>query len=356
MSSYKGRTVVLTLAFGPPALLAWIHHADLWTYLGLTWPLVLLNAGIWAFGVYRLTLPYFFGPLRHLPTPPARDESWLFGVAGTINREPRGHKLREWIDTIPNDGFIFARGLLHGFPALVLTSPAALQEALVAKSYDFEKVSADRRVLAKFLGHGLIIAEGAEHKHQRKQLQPAFSGRQIHALVPLFWTKAREFTQVLADQLSVVAAAKSDGGSSPAQTTGVVDLDKPASRVTLDIIGLACLGRDFGALHNSEDPIVAQYEKLLPPDSGSKDILQMLPLIFLPVNVARRVPLLPRLREAADASHWLRILCRELMEAKRRDPELHAAEHADIIAMLLRSGQFSDDQLVDQVMTFLAAG
>ena len=63
-----------------------------------------------AWATWRVVIyPNFFSPLRDLPEPPGA--SWWNGHAFTIMAQPSGHPMREWIDTIPNDGSTF-EGLL----------------------------------------------------------------------------------------------------------------------------------------------------------------------------------------------------------------------------------------------------
>lgn len=45
-----------------------------------------------------------------------------------------------------------------------MTSPQALSEVLVTKSYDFIKPQQLRNGLGRVLGIGILVAEGDEHK------------------------------------------------------------------------------------------------------------------------------------------------------------------------------------------------
>ncbi|GLB03571.1 hypothetical protein AtubIFM57258_008810 [Aspergillus tubingensis] len=77
-------------------------------------------------------------------------------------------------------------------------------------------------------------------------------------------------------------------------STGVLDIADWANRATLDMIGIAGMGRDFGAIHDSNADLVREYT--LQP------------------------------------------------------------EHRDILSVALQNGGFSEEGLIDQLMTFLAAG
>jgi hypothetical protein len=71
--------------------------------------------------------------------------------------------MRKWAATIPNDGLIRYTHIFNSERVLV-TSPKALGEVLVAKSYDFIKPPQFRSGPARFLGVGVLLAEGDEHK------------------------------------------------------------------------------------------------------------------------------------------------------------------------------------------------
>ena len=66
---------------------------------------------------------------------------------------------------------------------------------------------------------------------------PLFGFRQIKALYPLFWEKSVRLARALNQH--VAENPESDG------QTSVVDISQWSTKVTLDIIGLAAMGRDF---------------------------------------------------------------------------------------------------------------
>jgi cytochrome P450 len=50
-------------------------------------------------------------------------------------------------------------------------------------------------------------------------------------------------------------------------------------------------------------------------------------------------------------------ICNQLVREKREMIKTSSdSEHVDILSVLIRSNNFSDQQLVDQLLTFLAAG
>ena len=56
------------------------------------------------------------------------------------------------------------------------------------------------------------------------------------------------------------------------------------------------------------------------------------------------------------ASNFIRALCRSSIESKRQQGSLESEGKLDILTVAMNSGGFSDEDLVDQMMTFLAAG
>lgn len=66
---------------------------------------------------------------------------------------------------------------MWGTPRLLPTTPQTLGEVLVQKNYDFIKPPQFRLSLGRLLGVGILLAEGDEHKRQRKALMPAFAFR-----------------------------------------------------------------------------------------------------------------------------------------------------------------------------------
>ncbi len=132
---------------------------------------------------------------------------------------------------------------------VLVTGPKALSEVLVTKNYHFEKPKALRYNIVRLLGAGILLAEGDEHKIQRKNLMPAFAFRHIKDLYPVFWRKTREVVQAMnKDILADAANQPPSPDLEKAGKSAVIEVGNWASRVTLDIIGVAGLGRDFGAI------------------------------------------------------------------------------------------------------------
>ncbi|UNI21044.1 hypothetical protein JDV02_007072 [Purpureocillium takamizusanense] len=305
----------------------------------MLWSTQLLAWLLWTTLVY----PHYTSPLRHLPTAP--DPHWLFGHGPKILAANPGASLREWITTVPHDGLIRYLFFLNR-ERVVVTSPKALAEVLVTKNYLFPKPDAVRTSLGRVLGFGILLSEGDEHKIQRKNLLPAFHFRHVKGLYPTFWRKASE----LIDAMEVAVRA-GEGGDSDGRA--VLEVNSWSSRCTLDIIGVAGMGVDFGAIQDENNPLASTYINLSTP-TPQATLLMVLGMV-LPGWLISHLPV-KRNGEINAAAQRIRGVCRDLLVDKRRRLASKEPLDLDIISVALESDLFTDEQLVDQLMTFLAAG
>ncbi|KAI8623353.1 cytochrome P450 [Xylariaceae sp. FL1651] len=290
---------------------------------------------------WGLLYPRFFSPLRHIPGP----RSLISLVNKTLieTKRPSGDLFLDLIKKHPGEEILN----LSAFDKQVLIAkPRMLADLLVHRAYDFIKPPKLSGFLRYVLGDGLIIVEGDQHKFLRKNTMPAFSFRHIKDLYPMMWTKAVAMTATLREQ-----ALESAGGKD--KNTGIVELSSWASRVTLDIIGIAGLGREFNMLKKSEDPLLDIYEQLLEP-APEKLVFAMSSIAF-GISFVRFLPwkmnnlfkyLTGRLNE----------ICMPMIQEKKVAIIKTADDHFDILSLLIKSNNFTDRELKDQLLTFLAAG
>ena len=253
--------------------------------------------------------------------------------------------------TIPNEGLIHFRDTINR-SYLLATNHQALLDIMSTNTYDFEKPERVRNFLARIIGFGLILSEGAAHKKQRKALNPAFNIKNIRALYRLMWEK----TGQLLVELEKEAKANPMQGTNP-EEGGKIEMSVWGSRLTLDIIGPAAMGRDFRSMQNSENKIADSFLEILEP---TKEKMAFLAMNFtLPQWVAQKVPW--RLNNViVNQTGFLRELCNGIVREKKAAiaaSGLTAKElEDDILGTMMVGGDFSDDELVDQMLTFLAAG
>ncbi|KAF4985314.1 hypothetical protein FDECE_16651 [Fusarium decemcellulare] len=113
------------------------------------------------------------------------------------------------------------------------------------------------------------------------------------------------------------------------------------------------MGRDFGAIQNPDSLLAKTYRKIFKP-SRQVQILGLLGT-FVPLQIITKLPF-RRNEDINSAAAEIRSVARDLIQEKKA--KLHNKEQPDldILSVALESGGFSDENLVDQLMTFLAAG
>lgn len=237
------------------------------------------------------------------------------------------------------------RVLWHGNQEFIFVrSQHALAEILVKNSYQFEKPEFIRGFLSFLLGWALLTTEGNEHKKQRRNMLPAFSFRHIKDLYPLFWQKSCEG----------IAAMTAAYRESYQAATGQAEMEISAwsTRSGLDIIGLASTGIDFGAIKDAQNPLAQSYYCLNPSPS---DFALIGLRAFIPQWTIQYLPI-PRVWSIQKAAKHIRGVCADLVKDKKRRLANKEDIGVDILSVALSSGLFTDENLVDQMMTFLSAG
>jgi cytochrome P450 len=241
------------------------------------------------------------------------------------------------MNEIPNDCIVRIAGLLN-HDWLLLTEASSLSEVLVHKAYDWQKPSSIRGLLRVVLGDGLVVVKGDEHKFQRKHASPAFSFRHIKDLYPLFCKKAVEMKDCVAAE---------------AREQGVVEMNHWANKTTLDITGVAAFGRDFHSLTTSDNELATNYEEILQPTMNK--IVFFTAHLFISRWVVAKLPWNVN-KSLARTTGVVRRCCNQLVQDKKEMMKNQSEDHVDILSIMLKSNDFADNMLAQQLLTFLAAG
>lgn len=154
-------------------------------------------------------------------------------------------------------------------------------------------------------------------------------------MYPLFWEKGREVTNAMAESMY-------KDSIDDEKSTAVVEIANWASRVTLDIIGVAGMGQDFNAIKNPSNELYQTYQKIFSP-SRAAQILGMLS-IFLPLWLIRMIPT-KRNDDIEDASRVIKRVCYDLIEQKKQQLAKGDRTDVDILAVALESGGFTEELL-----------
>ena len=316
-----------------------VHHQpeySIWNSIILTF--ISLAGGL--LGIRYLYVhvlyPKLFSPLRDIPAVPGG--SFWNGHGWTILKEPTGIPHRRWVNSIKNDGLI----VYHYFAnneRVMLTSPDTLREVLVTKCYDFEKPALARVNLGRLLGVGVLLAEGDEHKLQRKNLLPAFQYRYIRDLYSVFWEKSGQMLEAVTNEIrkNQIETPTDDGYS-------VIDFGNWLSRCTLDIIGVAGMGFDFNALADPDNELNRTYKRIFNP-AGRSIRLYFLVNQLLPMWIVERLPF-KRNMDIVEAANVVQSVSRKLiLEKQAKLASNPDSVDKDIIGVALSSGVFNVENL-----------
>ncbi|KAI0543582.1 cytochrome P450 [Xylaria curta] len=294
----------------------------------------------------RYLLPKWFSPLLKLPQP--EGGSWWNGHFWTIFSAGTAEVERRWMREIPNNGFIYYLSILNQ-QRVIVTSINALEE-ICTRTEKFTKPNAILGLAEKLLGLGLVLTEGEVHKQQRRAFLPIFAPRHVRDMYSIFWLKTCEVTRKLTRMLETSSAESS-------QEATVLEVGHWASRAALDIVTMATLGEDFGAIDDENSRLAKTYRLALEPSRGYL-VLAMLKLYF----PAWLIDALPNRwnRNTREYVPVFRGVCRDLLRKRRQastDKSLPAGK--DLLSLCFHYEEVNhadEEALIDQMTTFLAAG
>ncbi|KAL2840673.1 cytochrome P450 [Aspergillus pseudoustus] len=283
--------------------------------------------------------PYFYSPFRHLPRP--KGEIPIVGQFKGPYTKPLGSTYLKWLTTVSNDGLITYRSILNQ-DRILLTCPKAIAEVLVSNTYAYTKHPNEISVIRRFLGNGLTISEGAEHRFQRKVMTAIYAVRNIRAFYEVFWKKGVELVKALEE----TTTGSLTGGCE-------VEISQWANRATIDIIGLAALGKDFSCLDGAKSDLFETYQEIF-TWAPEKDVFMALNRI-LPKGFAQWLPW--KVNERIDAtSATLRDICRGLVRERIDKVRKSDGKGDDLIGRMIGMGGWEVEELVEQLLTVIAAG
>ncbi|CAI7916899.1 unnamed protein product, partial [Closterium sp. NIES-53] len=270
-------------------------------------------------------------------------------------------------------------GLSFGaFQPIFIAEPDLLHQIMVSKNASFQKDQNSRRTV-DFLANGLVFSEGAFWARQRKMISPAFSPAYIKHAVTVMDDQARRAVRQWVHAVTHASDSKHSGGGSG---SGVCEIDMYAAftSLTLDIIGLAAfgspvsssgVGTDGGSGKETEE------ERSVKEANGGGEGGRSVRDVYEAVNVlstrsAKRmfsgrlfIPFYTWLptqenREMQQAAERVRRLSLDLIATRRQQQASEPGK--DLLAVMLAARddvsneQMTDQQLVDECVTFLVAG
>ena len=118
------------------------------------------------------------------------------------------------------------------------------------------------------------------------------------------------------------------------------------------------MGVEFDAITDPDTKLNAIYRNVFSPDRGRQQQRMAMLGLFLPQWFLRALPVAHN-NTILESSNMIKEVCRELIRKKKErlvQKEEKIDTETDILSVALESGGFTDEDLVNQLMTFLAAG
>ncbi|KAI0033619.1 cytochrome P450, partial [Vararia minispora EC-137] len=307
--------------------------------------------------------PVYVSPLRKVPGPPLR-------------RGPLGHFLEMMVSEPGAMSSVWAHKYgpvvrmigPFGTEALFFFHPEALKKILVTDCDNYPRPMYLRDFLGLAAGYGLLTTIRSEHHQLRKLLNPAFSISNINAQVEIYF----QYIESIVHNMRKELEGESDGK--------VLHMCELMGRLTLHIICETAFGYPTDSQSTSHSDLMAAYRDMATLQSGS-NISKVLALEMVPGapaflrsewgakfhSIFSIFPSTTPASTLVKAAWRLRQVSRRILQDKIAESELHPEDFAnrkDIMSQLLRArnaemrdGQrLTDNELVEQVMTFLGAG
>lgn len=255
--------------------------------------------------------------------PPDRPVDWISAVFGMM-RNP----LTVWPRSMYVEQYHAVRWM--GATFHYIRAPDHMKAVLLDNAGSFAKSTFQLRLLRPAVGEGLLTADGEKWRPQRRAASPAFRIDALRALVPTFAASAE----------ATVHRMLSGGATK-------VDICDHMQRLTLDVIVETILGgSDPGFRHDLVASAVADYVESL----GHPDLLDIL---GAPTWVPR-----PRGKRGPRAAAMLKAAATDAIARRRASGD----QRSDLLGLLLAARDpetglgLSDDELRDNVVTFIGAG
>ncbi|WVQ77158.1 hypothetical protein IAR50_006841 [Cryptococcus sp. DSM 104548] len=340
-----------------------IHHL----LTRITWSSVVpaslsLLLGFYLFSYWR----YRSFSFHNLPGPPA--DNFFLGILPSLLRSESEVPQTSWhIKYGPTlqTPFLF----FPFFPTFQTSDPTALNYILTHPDL-FPKPEYIRTEIASVGGVGLVVAEGEQHRKQRKVLNGCFTPAAIRGMVPTFYDKAYE----LRDKLLELVEGISDEASSltPPQAMDQVpggrkiDMMRYLTQTTFDIIGLTGFAYQFNQLQQGkeEDELGKVYNHL----SNVGLNLSLLTLMQIRFPILRVLPT-ERMKVAEAAYKMATRVGMQMITDKKAAARIEGVGKrdggTDLISILVKANmnpslppeqRLSDQEVVDQIATFMVAG
>jgi len=210
---------------------------------------------------------------------------------------------------------------------ILVNDPKIVWDICVKRQREFLKPKIAKRLWSKFLGEGILAADGDKWKRNQKLVRPGFHRERIEA-----------YGKIIVDYTTMLADAWR------ADESGKRDIQKDMTRLTLAIVCKTLFDADFADDDNRVNSAMATLNEI------------MLDHIHLPLPTPRWWPSAKNRKKVAALDEIEDIVVSMIHERK-----VEAVDRGDLLSMLIQARdengeQLDDKQLRDEAMTLFFAG
>ncbi|KIY63100.1 PAH-inducible cytochrome P450 monooxygenase PC-PAH 1, partial [Cylindrobasidium torrendii FP15055 ss-10] len=280
-----------------------------------------------------------------VPNSGATTPSWIVGHEQSFrNQDQVGDLEFQWAREY---GPAFRLKGVFGEDAIMFSDPKAIQHILHASGYRYPKATITQRNVEELFGHGILAAQGPAHARHRKIMNPAFSHGQLKTFSRLF--------QLLAGT-KMVEIGETTGYEAP------INLHKWLGRVTLDAIGRAGFGYDFGAIKDTDNELANILNNIFVKLSTYTHVVNWV-WGHSPSFLRSIIEFFPT-KKTIRFTHFQnrsKVAAKEILEGAKDQTDFMSGK--DIVSVLVRANesedsakQLSEDEVLSQASTMILAG
>ncbi|BEJ03420.1 hypothetical protein CcaverHIS641_0105950 [Cutaneotrichosporon cavernicola] len=202
--------------------------------------------------------------VANLPGPPSPPYvGWLIGNMGDIAEFRDTVMHPDWIKM----GWTGRCQHIFGQETIWTYDPVAMG-SILQQADVWQRADNTERLLGRITGSGLLTAKGADHRRQRRIVNPAFSTNAIKAMIPTMFDKADLCANILGqcvddDSLEHFAARYPPKPEDRVAGARKVDLLALMSKLTQDVIGAAGFNTDLESLRPKENALDSSIQFML---------------------------------------------------------------------------------------------
>src|SRR5690606_18153171 len=192
-------------------------------------------------------------------------------------------------------------------------------------------------------------------------MNPAFSYRHLKQnLVPIFWSCGTTLIDHLAEEYQMQPSSTSEDNFTP-----LFDIQEWCSRCTLDIIGQAGFGVSFNSMHKDGTELSRAYSVIFGRRGRYTTIFRLLSFVIPATAMYPFIRWMEEFRTFDKSMEVVRTASREVVKNKKEEIKKKGGREAavatngknkNLLSIIMEEMDFPEETLVDQTLTFLAAG